>query len=640
MIAKGSSLERWTSDKSAELYGIRNWGAGYFDVSAEGEVVVCPRGRDCDAVFSLPEIVAGLRQRGMEMPVLLRISDILDAQITHIHEGFSHAIERSGYQGVYRGVYPIKVNQQQHVVEEITAFGKSCHHGLEAGSKAELIAAIPFMQDSEALLICNGYKDEEFINLGLQARMMGIQCVFVLETVGELSLIIERSRALNVPPLIGVRVKLSSHAAGHWAESGGDRSAFGLTTMQLVEVVDHLRKEDMLEQFKLLHFHLGSQITNIRDIRTALSEACRMYIGLVEEGAAMGMLDIGGGLAVDYDGSHTNFKSSRNYNLDEYCMDVIEVIMSMLDEAEIPHPVIISESGRATVAYASLLLFNVLDVARFASSPLPETLSAHAHEQTRNLWEVGRVLNSKNLQECFHDAIYYRDEIRQHFKHGAVSLRERALAEQIFWSIMTRIHRLIRKLKYVPDEFEGIEAALADVYYGNFSVFQSLPDVWAIQQLQPVMPIHRLNEMPTRNAILADITCDSDGKIDRFVDLHDVRNTLLLHDVGPDDEYYLAVFLVGAYQETLGDLHNLLGDTNVATVRLGRNHELEYAQYIDGDSVEDVLNVVEYDVRGLVVRVREMAEQAVREGRISVQDRRRIVETYKAGLRGYTYFEM
>ncbi|NCC51384.1 MAG: biosynthetic arginine decarboxylase [Spartobacteria bacterium] len=638
-MKKGTSLERWTSAKSAELYGIYNWGAGYVNVSEEGDLLIYPHGRERSDCISVPEIVAGLKQRGTEMPVLLRMSDILRAQIEHLYDGFASAIERSGYRGVYRGVYPIKVNQQQEVVEEITRFGKAHHHGLEAGSKAELIAAISYLQDPEALLICNGYKDEEFIDLGLHALKMGIQCIFVLEIPGELPLLIERARLHGVRPLIGARVKLSSQGSGYWAESGGDRSTFGLTVSQLVGVVDVLREADMLDCFRLLHFHQGSQITNIRDIRTAVSEACRVYAGLVKEGAAMGLMDLGGGLAVDYDGSHTNFKSSRNYNLDEYCVDVIEVIMQILDDEGVEHPTIVTESGRATVAHSSVLLFNVLDAARFSSAQLPETLPVDSIEQIECLWETLKSINSKNFQECYHDAVYYRDEIRQRFKHGDVSLRDRAFSEQIFWSIMLQVSQMLTKLKYVPDEFEGLDNALADIYYGNFSVFQSLPDAWAINQLFPIVPIRRLDEKPTRHAIIADITCDSDGKIDRFVDLHDVKKTLLLHDVAEDEEYILAVFLVGAYQETLGDLHNLLGDTNVVSVTLNEDNEMEFSRQVEGDSVSDVLSYVEYDVKAMMTRVRDMAERAVRQGKISVKERRQIVDVYQAGLRGYTYFE-
>jgi len=632
-------LESWNSEKSAELYGIRGWGAGYFRISEQGEVVVCPSGRKDGPEIGLMEIISGLHERGMEMPVLLRLQDILDSRIRLLHESFAAAIREFGYQNVYRGVYPIKVNQQEQVVEEITRYGRTYHHGLEAGSKAELIAAISFLDDPEAYLICNGYKDEEFIDLGLHAQKMGTRCVFVIESPGELPLILERAQRLKVRPNLGVRIKLSSQAGGRWSDSGGDQSVFGLNTAQVIDAVDRLRECGMLDCLQLLHYHVGSQIPNIRDIRGAVSEAVRIYAGLVQEGAAMGVLDLGGGLAVDYDGSHTNFASSSNYGIGEYCADIIEGVISVLDEVEIEHPVIVTESGRATVAYYSVLLFNVLDVSRFDTHKLPEKVPDDAHELLSNLFELTPSVTTKNVQEVYHDAIYYRDELRQLFKHGAVTLRQRAVAEQIFWHLMNKTAALTRRMKYVPDDFEGLENRLADIYYGNFSVFQSLPDAWAIDQLFPVMPVHRLNEQPERQAVIADITCDCDGKMDRFIDLHDVRRTLPLHPLKDDEEYYLGVFLVGAYQETLGDLHNLLGDTNVISIRLDDDGHIQYEREIEGDTVADVLSYVEYEPKSMAARVRSRAEEAVRSGRISARERREIMSAYEAGLRGYTYFE-
>ena len=636
---KNGSLERWTCQNAADLYGVRDWGAGYFDVSEEGEVVVRPKGAGSPVSISLMRIVSDLKARGLTMPVLLRFGDILDSRISLINESFQKAMQSVGYQGVFRGVYPIKVNQQQQVVEEITRFGNRYHHGLEAGSKAELIAALAYLQDPDAYLVCNGYKDEEFIDLALQAQKMGIRTIIVLEMPGELKLVLDRAARLGVRPRIGVRIKLSTRAGGHWTESGGDRSVFGLNTSQIIDVVDILREHGMLDCLEMLHYHLGSQIPNIRNIRAGISEAARFYVDLVREGAPMGVFNIGGGLAVDYDGSHTNFPSSSNYTIDEYCVDVIEQIMAATNVAGVTHPTIISESGRATVAYYSVLLFNILDVSRLESHGLPEKLPEAANELLVNLMEINATMTSKNLQEFFHDAVYYRDEVRERFLHGSMSLRERAMAEQIFWHILSRVAHEVEERKYVPDEFEGLEAALADVYYGNFSVFQSLPDAWAIQQLFPIMPVHRLNEAPTTRATLSDITCDCDGKIDRFIDLHDVKNCLPLHVVHDDQDYYLGVFLVGAYQETLGDLHNLLGDTNVISIRVSDDGAIEYDREIVGDTVADVLTVVEYDPKELLDRVRRQAEQAVRAGRISVQERREIVDAYETGLRGYTYFE-
>ena len=635
---KVEALTRWTVDDSAELYGIRNWGAGYFDISEKGEVVVLPKGKGSGTAISLMDIVSGLNARGMTMPVLLRFGDILASRVALLNNSFQKAMAEAGYRAPYRGVYPIKVNQQQQVVEEVVACGRPYHHGLEAGSKAELIAALAFIDDPEACVVCNGYKDEEFVDLALQALKMGIQTIIVLEMSSELELVLERAKQMNIRPRLGIRAKLSTRGGGHWTESGGDRSTFGLNASQMIDVVDTLRREGMLDCLQMVHYHVGSQIPNIRSIREAVSEACRFYVDLVKEGAKMGILNVGGGLAVDYDGSKTNFASSSNYAIDEYAADIVETVMKICDEARVEHPTLISESGRATVAHHSVLLFNILDTSRFESHGPPESLPDDAPETLKQLMEVNSILTSKNVQECFNDAVYYRDEARSMHESGRMSLRHRALAERIFWHIATRIAQEIRGRKYVPDELTGLEMAISDVYYGNFSVFQSLPDAWAIEQLFPVMPIHRLCEAPTRQATISDITCDCDGKIDQFIDLHDVKPTLPVHEL-TNGEYYMGVFLVGAYQETLGDLHNLLGDTNVVSLRVGEQGQLEYTHEIDGDSVSDVLSYVEYNPQDMLDRVRKIAEQAVRSGRITAEDRRHIMDAYEAGLRGYTYFE-
>ena len=618
------------------MYGVDNWGSDYFSASENGELIVHPHGNGTGV--SLRRIVDGLIDRGMDMPVLLRFSDILDSRIKLLHEGFGRAMQEFNYKGHYRGVYPIKVNQQQQVLEEITQFGARYHHGLEAGSKPELIAALSYMHDPEAYLICNGYKDAEFVDLGLYARKMGLQCIFVVENPSELELILARAEALDIPPIIGARLKLSTQASGHWNHSGGERSVFGLNPSQVCDMIDRLKEAGMLDCLQLLHYHVGSQIPNIRDIREAVVEASRVYIGMVNEGAPMGILDLGGGLAVDYDGSHGDSEASRNYGLDEYCVALIENLVSTLDESNIPHPDIVTESGRATVAYYSVLLFNILDESRFEISDLPTELPEDAHELLHNLMAVVKVVNLRNAQECFHDACYYRDEIHQRFKHGAMALRERALAGEIFWHIITRIARLTGEMDYIPNELRRLPAMIADIYYGNFSLFQSLPDVWAIDQLFPVMPIHRLDEKPDREVVLADITCDCDGKIDRFVSQYATRETLPLHRL-TDQEYYLGVFLVGAYQETLGDLHNLLGDTNVVTVQVDPDGHMNYTRELEGDSVADVLSYVEYDPKRMIQRIRQLAENAVRADAITAKDRRRIMEAFENGMRGYTYFE-
>ncbi len=639
MNIRRETLERWSIRDAADLYGIHNWGAGYFTVNNDGEVAVTPFREPGSASVSLMDIVKGIRDRGMNMPVLLRIGNILNSQISLLHKSFAKAIKQTKYQGDYKGVYPIKVNQQQQVVEEIATYGNEYHHGLEAGSKPELLAAIANMRDPEACLICNGYKDDEFIDLALYATKIGIQCFLVVEMPSEVQAIIDRSKTLGIRPNIGLRMKLATRAGGQWAESGGDRSVFGLNTAELLTALDQFKNADMLKDVKLLHYHIGSQIPNIRDIRNGIIEAARVYCGLVEEGAAMGFLDLGGGLAVDYDGSHTNYNLSRNYSLEEYCVDIVETVSEILSAKNMPHPTIITESGRATVAYYSVLLFNILDATKFESSKLPE-FGEDACEYSRDMLAILPHISAKNLQESFHDAVYYRDEIRILFKNGRISFRERAGAESVFWNIMAAIHRELKKQKYIPDEFEGLDVALSDIYYANISVFQSLPDTWAIDQIFPIMPIHRLKEMPTREGILSDITCDCDGKIDKFVDLHDVRHTLPLHELKDDEEYYLGAFLVGAYQETLGDLHNLLGDTNVVSVNITPGDgRFEIVKELEGDSVSDVLSYVEYDTKNLMSSFRQKAENAVRENRITAAERRTIMSVYEDGLRGYTYFE-
>ena len=632
------TLGRWTTEKSEELYGVKNWSSGYFCVSEDGEVLVTP-GNGSKGSVSLLEIVKSLKEQDVNVPVLLRFENILDAQISYLNKAFQKAIKDLEYKGEYRGVYPVKVNQQQQVLEETTKFGKRYHHGLEVGSKAELIAALSLMTDRESCLICNGYKDEEFIDLGLGAIKLGFKCFFVIEIPGELTTILERAKELDVKPNIGVRIKLASKAGGYWAESGGDRSIFGLNMSQVIGIVDSLREKDMLDCLKLLHYHLGSQVPNIRDIRTAVREAARVYSELANEGAAMGYIDLGGGLAVDYDGSNTNFTNSRNYSTDEYCADIVEAVKLAVDNNNIPHPTIITESGRALVAYYSVLITNVLHVSEFEVRDMPKDIPEDAPEPTRNLLWVSDNLTIKNIQECYNDALYYRDQTRQMFRHGNITLRERAVAESLFWNIISRISRMKKKLKFIPPELENLESAIADIYYCNFSIFQSIPDSWAIDQLFPIMPIHRLNELPKRNAVIADITCDCDGKIDKFIDLHDVSSILPLHKLKENDDYYIGVFLVGAYQETLGDLHNMFGDTNVISIRINGDGTYEATREILGDSVETVLSYVEYDPVEMRTGFARTVEAAFNDKLITAKEREIILDAYESGLTGYTYYE-
>jgi arginine decarboxylase len=627
----------WTARDSAALYGVNDWGAGYFVVDDEGRL--CVQAPEHGARVAVETIVQAMQLRGLDMPVVLRVENLLDHRISEINTAFGKAIQQSGYRNRYRGVFPIKVNQQCHVIEEIADFGQRYHHGLEAGSKAELIIALSQLKDHDSLIICNGYKDREFIELGLYARQVGIPCFFVLETRSELDIIIECSQRLGIDPLIGTRIRLASMVDGHWNEDSGDRSIFGLSTDSLISVIETLKAHDMLHCLQLLHCHLGSQIPNIRNIRSGVLEACRFYAGMVAEGAPMGYLDVGGGLAVDYQGLRSSDTHSMNYGLDEYCINIVETIQESLDAQDIPHPVLISESGRALVAYSSMLLFNVLDVRDHRPGALPARLADDSHDLIANLHGVLENVRVENLQECYNDAIYYRDELRDLFHRGMASLRERALAENYALAIFERIAGLLPEARRVSPELSDLPVMLADIYYGNFSLFQSLPDIWAIDQLFPIMPIHRLNERPSRQAVIADITCDCDGKIDHFSYLGDVHRTLPLHPLRRDGEYYLGVFLVGAYQETLGDLHNLFGDTNVVSVHIAADGSFEFVREFHGDSIADVLSYVEYEPKTVLEQFRRMAERAVQDGRISVQERQDMLRAFRDSLHGYTFFE-
>jgi arginine decarboxylase len=633
------SPAEWTPAESAELYGIRNWGAGYFDIDETGAVTVSVPSNGGRVTVRLTDMIAGMQQRGLQMPVLLRLDNLLEAQITLLNDTFNKAIQTLGYRSTYHGVFPIKVNQQCAVIEEIIRVGGRYGHGLEAGSKAELLIALAYLEPDSGYIVCNGYKDEEFIDLGLQALRLGFKCFFVIETPTELPIILEASKRLGVRPMLGVRVKLASKVAGHWNESSGDRSIFGLTTAQIVELLDALREHQLLDCLQLLHYHLGSQIPNIRDIRGGVLEACRYYVSLQQEGAAMSYLDLGGGLGVDYDGSQTNSNYSKNYSLDEYCTDVIEAIMSALDPAGVAHPVLITESGRATVAYSSILLFNILDVTSYEPGESAPVVPEDEHEFVKNLHEVLGGVSIKSAKECYNDAIHYREEIRDLFRRGQIRLRSLSLAESIFLHIVWEILAVLQKAKRMPAGFDDLEESLADIYYGNFSVFQSLPDVWAIEQVFPIIPVHRHTEQPTRRAILADITCDSDGKIDRFIESGGLQRTLPVHTFVEGQPYYFGVFLVGAYQETLGDLHNLMGDTNVASVRIHADGGFEFAREMSGDSISDVLSYVEYQPQRLLEQFRNTAEQAVRKERITLPERQAMLESFSASLRGYTYYE-
>ena len=634
MNKKSVNDTSWTAQQSADLYGIDRWGNDYFGLNEQGLVTA----KTLNNEVPLMDIVQGMTERDLQMPVLLRIENILDAQIYRLNNAFRDAIKKLDYQAPYRGVYPIKVNQQAQVVEEIAAFGARFQHGLEVGSKPEMIAALSTLTEPGSLIICNGYKDQEFVELGLQAVKLGFQCYFVIETPAELPIIIERSKELNIEPLIGVRVKMTSKVSGHWNSTSGDRSVFGLSSSQLIQLVDRLKEAEMLHCLQLLHCHLGSQIPNIREIRGGVVEACRYYADLCAEGAALTHIDFGGGLAVDYTGAQSNDSQSRNYSLEEYCEDIVDTLKSTLDEYDLVHPTIVTESGRATVAYSSILIFNILDVTKFEPIELPK-VGDDEHQLVKDMREVLTYLESEKVQECYNDAHFYRDEIRELFKRGQVDLRTRSAAENLFLEILQQIKTTLATMERIPVDLEGLKESLADIYYGNFSLFQSLPDIWAIDQLFPIMPIHRLGEEPKRNAIIADITCDCDGKIDKFIGQNEVSNTLPLHEMKDNEEYYLGVFLVGAYQETLGDLHNLFGDTNIVSVRINEDSSFDFVKEIHGDTIADVLSYVEYDPKDMYVAYRNTAERAVKEGRITARERQQILKTYYASMQGYTYYE-
>ncbi len=631
----------WTIENSKQLYGLNRWGLDYFGIGADGFVSVTAPTANGQQTVSMKQVIAGLADHDLSMPVMLRIENLISDRVVKLNQGFRDAIEKSGYRGEYKAVFPIKVNQQNHVVDSISRAGYPFHHGFEAGSKPELMLALSMVPTQESLIVCNGYKDEEFIDLGFQARRLGYKCFFVIESLDELALIVRRAKKWNVDPLIGCRVKLTTKVDGHWAHDSGDRSLFGLTARETIAAVDVLRDADLLHCLQMMHFHLGSQLTNIRNVRDGIREACRYYIGLVEDGAPMGYLDFGGGLAVDYDGTFSTQPHSRNYDLNEYCVDVVESVMSSLDKHDVPHPMLVSESGRWTVAPTSVLLFNVLSVTNFEPTPIETEPDQEFCQPIKDLFDAMENLHVRRVQENFNDANYYRDRLRELFASGAIQLRERAFGENLYLSILNRIaFEILPQLNRVPSELTSLHDQLADIYYGNFSVFQSLPDAWAIEQIFPTMPLHRLDEEPTRPAIIADLTCDCDGKIDRFTDSEgNLSRTIKLHPFDESDPYYLGVFLVGAYQETLGDLHNLFGDTNVASISIDADGNVHFVEEVRGDCVSDVLSYVEYQPEELIQRFCDKTEAAVSAGTIGEVERQEMLKLYRASMLGYTYFE-
>ncbi|MHC4938349.1 MAG: biosynthetic arginine decarboxylase [Planctomycetota bacterium] len=623
----------WSVKDSLDLYNVPLWSAGFFGANERGHVVATPK-RTGGPEIDLKELVDDVRERGYELPLLIRFNDILRERVAELGECFQRAIGEYGYGGSYRGVYPIKVNQQAHIVEQLLDCGREFHLGLEVGSRPELLAALALADDPESLIVCNGYKDEAYIETALLAQKLGRRIILVVDRAHEIATIIRVVERSGIKPLLGIRAKLQTRGVGRWAESGGSLSKFGLSTREMMRAVNTLRDHDLLDSLQLLHFHMGSQVPSIRVFKEALREASRIFVELAKLGAPMRYLDTGGGLAVDYDGSNTNFHSSMNYSVQEYANDVVAAIQESCDKEGVPHPVIMSESGRALVAHHAVLVFDVLD--RHTVTPGdPEAPPADAPDVVRNLFETWQSIQRRNLLEPYHDAISLRDEAQQLFNLGFLDLEGRAQAERLFFTCCMRLARLLTHQPRVPEELEGLERALADTYFCNFSVFQSMPDSWAVGQLFPILPIHRLEERPTSKAVLVDLTCDSDGKIDKFVDLHDVKDVLDLH-TDDGSPYYLGAFLVGAYQEILGDLHNLFGDTNAIHVTV-ENGGYSIDHVVTGDTVGEVLGYVEFDPRDLIRRVRRACESAVRAGRMSPRETRALLRRYEEGLNGYTY---
>lgn len=633
--------DEWDVGDSAELYGLHRWGAKYFTIRGDGHLAICPpevgEGEEILPV-SIAEIVGEAATHGVSPPFLLRVPHILENRIASLHEAFRQEIERTGYTAPYHGVFPIKANQQRQVIEEVATFGARYQFGFEAGSRAELIIALAHIRSASSLIVCNGYKDQEFLQLALLSRKFGFRTVIVLETPAELVHLMDACTALDVTPSIGLRIKLSTEGQGYWAESGGDQSPFGMNVIQSLELIGAMRENGLLAHLEMLHFHQGSQIQRLSAIRSAVTEAARIYNGFVAEGAPMGLFNVGGGLAVDYDGSGSPSGASTDYSFSDYARTIVETTQQIFDEAGTPHPALVSESGRAIVAPYSILVVNTLDVNRFHGKQETLEESDDQPDPIASLRLLADEIEVENLVRCYEDAVYYRNEIRTLFALGTISIRERAQGEQFYWHVIEEIRNKMDALSPIPPVLEELRPMLSDQYYGNFSVFKSLADSWAVQQLFPVVPLTRLDERPTREAIITDTTCDCDGKIKRYIDPFDERHTVLLHEVVDDEPYYFGVFLVGAYQETLGDLHNLFGDTHAVTVAV-ENGALSISQEIPGDMVCDVLRYVEYRPEDLLDHLRQSIRITDDGGsdRAGDETREQFFDLFRSILNGYTY---
>ncbi len=630
-------MKKWTIEDSRELYNINGWGVSYFGVNDKGNVYVTPC-KDKTQI-DLREVMDELALRDVTSPVLLRFPDILDNRIEKTASCFEVAKKEYGYKGENFIIYPIKVNQIQPVVEEIISHGRKFNLGLEAGSKPELHAVLAVQCQSDSLIICNGYKDQAYIELALLAQKMGKRIFIVVEKLNELETIATVAKKLNVKPNLGIRIKLASCGSGKWEESGGDASKFGLTSAELLQALDIMEKKGWHDCLKLIHFHIGSQITKIRRIQTALREASQFYINLHKMGYKVEFVDCGGGLGVDYDGTRSsNSESSVNYSIQEYVNDCIYTFVEAADKNELPHPNLITESGRSLTAHHSVLVIDVLETASLPEMPEEFEAKPDDHKLVKDLYDIWDNLSSRSMLEDWHDAEQIREEALELFSHGIVDLKTRAEIERMYWSVAHEINVLAKNIKHVPEELKNLDKLLADKYFCNFSLFQSLPDSWAIDQLFPIVPIQRLNERPTRNATLQDITCDSDGKIANFVAEGHTSHVLPIHSLKKNESYYLGIFLVGAYQEILGDMHNLFGDTNAVhiSVKDGKYH---IDQIIDGETVEEVLDYVQYNPKKLVRQLETWVTKSVKEGKISLEEGKEFLDTYRSGLYGYTYLE-